>query len=462
MERTVSQVDVRDPVAGTVDEDGSATRLGSDVSERLGSAQIWHVSSTATGGGVAELLRSSIGRHHLVGLPANWLVPVAEPAFFQLTKRIHHGLHGRLGDGGFSANDHELYRSVTAGFADGLLERVRAGDIVVLHDPQTLGAGGHLARAGARVAWRCHVGTSGGGASTAETWGLLEPHIDEVPLCIFTMPEFAPSYLAPGRTVVILPSIDPLAAKNRKLSRQHRDDLLASIGLIEPRPDGAVITNPDGSRLGFVVQDVLLPQLAPAVVQVSRWDPLKDMSGVLRGFAEHTSPTSGAHLLLAGPDPADIPDDPEGARVYTEVRQLREALPEVIRPRVHLAMLSLHDFELNGLVVNALQRRATVVVQKSLEEGFGLTAAEAMWKERPVIASRVGGLTAQIVDGVTGLLVDPLDLPGFGSTLTRLLDDPAYATRLGRAGRKRCAQKFLAGRELVNYLRLYLGMFDGD
>lgn len=447
----------------SIDADGAAAKYGAEVSGRLGAARIWHVNSTATGGGVAELLRSSIGRHHLLGLPTNWLVADAESKFFQLTKRIHHGIHGRRPSGGdgFTTADRELYRTVTTRMAELLLKHFQPADLVVLHDPQTLGAAPHLLAAGVKVTWRCHIGTCSGGATAAETWDLLRPYIEEVPRCIFTMAEYAPSFLTPSRIIIVLPSIDPCAAKNREFPQSWQAGLLAGIGLTEPRTDSAMPPMPDGRKLGRTVQDAFLSSEASTVVQVSRWDPLKDMLGVLHAFADHIALNSSAHLLLVGPDPADIPDDPEGEIIYAEVRRNRKILPESVRQRVHLVILSLGDFNLNALVVNAVQRRATIVVQKSLEEGFGLTVAEAMWKERPVIASMVGGLTTQIIHEVSGLLVDPTDLRGFGNAVNLLLHNPDYASRLGRAGRRRCAENFLAERELIDYLRIYLAML-GD
>ena len=455
---SVTQIDVAISPDITIEADGAAANYCAEVSDRLGAARIWHVNSTATGGGVAELLRSSIVRHHLLGLPANWLVADAEPKFFELTKRIHHGIHGWSSADGYTTADHELYRTVTIRMAELLLEYVRPRDLVVLHDPQTLGAAVPLLAAGVRVTWRCHIGTCGGGATAAQTWDMLRPYIDEVPRCIFTMAGYAPPFLGPVRTSTVLPSIDPFAAKNRELSQSGQADLLASIGLTRPRAGDAMLTMPDGGRLGRTVQDVFLSPTTPTVVQVSRWDPLKDMLGVLRAFADHIVPNSNAHLLLVGPDPADIPDDPEGENVYSEVLRERGHLPENVRQRVHLVMLSLQDFDLNGLVVNAVQRRAAIVVQKSLQEGFGLTVTEAMWKGRPIIASRVGGLTIQIIHEVSGLLVEPADLSDFGNAVIRLLHNPDYASCLGQAARRRCAENFLAEREVVDYLRIYLAM----
>jgi trehalose synthase len=165
-----------------------------------------------------------------------------------------------------------------------------------------------------------------------------------------------------------------------------------------------------------------------------------------------------AHLVLAGPDPADIPDDPEGVSVFAEVRRLRDGMPADVRARIHLVVLTLRDLKANALVVNAIQRYSTVVVQKSFEEGFGLAVTEAMWKSRPIVASAVGGLITQLTDGVDGLLVDPVDLRAFGDAVNLLLAEPSYATRLGAAAHEKCRSSFLATRELTDYLRLYLSL----
>ncbi|MFD2420895.1 glycosyltransferase [Amycolatopsis pigmentata] len=422
------------------------------LAERLGTTRIWHVSSTATGGGVAELLWSSIAYQRVLGLPAHWLVTEAEPEFFRLTKRIHHGLHGHRIPA-FTPEDEEFYRSVTARSAARLAEHVAPGDLALLHDPQTAGAVPSLVEAGVRIAWRCHVGTHGGGGALGATWEFLRPYLENVPHGVFTDAAFAPDYLPAARRSVITPSIDPGSPKNRELSAEQQRALLARIGLI---PDSSNGDEP----IGYTIQDEPLPHDVPVVTQVSRWDPLKDMLGVLRTFTEDLALYSRAHLLLAGPDPDDVADDPEGAAVFAEVRRTWETLPPDARARVHLVMLSLRDLTLNGLAVNAVQRRSTIVAQKSLEEGFGLTVTEAMWKARPLVVSGVGGLLVQIRDKSTGILVDPLDYPAFGKALDELLRRPGYAAELGRAARRDCRERFLVSRELTDYLELYTRMLD--
>jgi trehalose synthase len=195
----------------------------------------------------------------------------------------------------------------------------------------------------------------------------------------------------------------------------------------------------------------------PLIVQVSRWDPLKDPVGVMRGFASlvNGEAPSNAHLVLAGPNVTGVTDDPEGGAVFDEVHHVWRDLPHAVRDKIHLASIPTADVEENAVIVNALQRHATVVVQKSLNEGFGLTVTEAMWKGRPVLASAVGGIQDQIEDGVSGVLLkDPKDLEEFATRLRRLLDDPAWAQRLGEAARNRVRDQFLGIRHLLEYAKL--------
>ncbi|MFL5320023.1 MAG: glycosyltransferase, partial [Myxococcaceae bacterium] len=189
----------------------------------------------------------------------------------------------------------------------------------------------------------------------------------------------------------------------------------------------------------------------------SRWDRLKDPVGVLQGFAQLLSPLAprNAELVLAGPNVHAVADDPEGAQVFEELVSAWRALPHHARAKIHLANLPMADVEENAAIVNALQRHSTVIVQKSLREGFGLTVSEAMWKARPVVASAVGGIQDQIVDGVSGLLLkDPGDLREFAGLLRTLLQNEAFAQRLGIAARERVKERFLGVQSLLAYERL--------
>jgi trehalose synthase len=190
-------------------------------------------------------------------------------------------------------------------------------------------------------------------------------------------------------------------------------------------------------------------------VQLSRWDALKDPVGVIRGFAAHVPADTGAHLVYVGPFVDAVADDPEGMRILRDSITERSLLPAETRARVHLATLPMDDPDENAVMVNALQRHARVITQKSLAEGFGLTVAEAMWKARPVVASAVGGIQEQIVDGESGIVLhDPRDLEGFGSAITTLLRDAERAEQIGRNARARVRDRFLSTRSLIDYLAL--------
>jgi trehalose synthase len=191
------------------------------------------------------------------------------------------------------------------------------------------------------------------------------------------------------------------------------------------------------------------------VLQVSRWDSLKDPLGVIDGFAEHVAPHTDAHLIYAGPDVTAVADDPEGRAVFAAARDRWHELPDAARERVHLAQLPMADAQENAAIVNALQRGADVVVQKSLAEGFGLTVAEAMWKSRPVVASRIGGIQDQIEDGKSGVLLDdPRALPAYGAAVRGLLEAPDRATAMGRAAHEQVRGHHLGTHSLVDYLAL--------
>jgi trehalose synthase len=198
------------------------------------------------------------------------------------------------------------------------------------------------------------------------------------------------------------------------------------------------------------------PPDVPIVLQASRWDTLKDMPGVMLGFAERLAGLGDAHLMLAGPEAIGVADDPEAMGVLEECRTIWRRLPARARERIHLVCVPMADPDEAAAIVNALQRYATVVVQKSLAEGFGLTVAEAMWKGRPVVGSAVGGIIDQIVSGETGwLLADPTDLDEYANAIGRLLADRAGADRMGAGGQQRARSHFLADRHLSQWAELF-------
>ncbi len=427
----------------------------------LAGATVWHVNSTATGGGIAELLQAGIGWHERAGLPARWMVVSGPGEYFALTKRIHEMLHGHGPDGEHLGDaDRSLYQDTAAAQARGALEVIRPGDVVVLHDPQPLGMAPILGASGARVIWRSHIGTRRHNAQVAEAWRFLRPFLAGCRKLVFSAQGYVPGFVPSGRAAVVHPSIDPASEKCAELDDMVIAQRLTHIGLEQPvpfRPSRSpdALAPPGGPALARVIQDRALPPGAEVILQVARWDRLKDVPGVLAAYARHIAPMSPAELVLAGPDPDDIADDPVGRRIFGEVVRMREELAPAVRARTHLVILSLRDAMANARIVNALQRRASVITQKSLEEGFGLAVTEAMWKRRGVVASAVGGITEQVTDGVHGLLVDPADLPGFGAAVRTLLTDPSLRSGLAQAAHARVAERFLAARELADYAKLY-------
>ncbi len=422
---------------------------------------IWHVNSTANGGGVAELLQSLLGYARGAGVDARRVVVDGGPEFFQITKRIHNRLHGSLGDDGeLGQAEREVYERTLKSSAAELALLVRPGDVVFCHDPQTAGLVEPLVEAGATTVWRCHVGIDLPNETARETWAFLREYVLPAQAYVFSRHAYAWEGLPEDRIWIVPPSIDAFSPKNQELPPDTVEAILSRAGL-GPSRDGAPATfeRLDGSpgrvdRAAEVDQDAPIAGDAPLVAQVSRWDRLKDPLGVVRGFVEHCE-HEDAHLLLAGPSVAAVSDDPEGGEVLAEVRDLRAALPPDRRRRVHLACLPMDDVDENAAIVNAIQRRAQVVAQKSLAEGFGLTVAEAMWKARPVVASRAGGIQDQIEDGVTGVLIDdPRDLARFGRACDELLGDPERAGAIGAAARQWVIEGFLGPRHLIQYLRL--------
>ena len=430
----------------------------------LGGRSVFNVNSTAAGGGVAEMLETLLAYSRGVGIQTRWVVIGGDPRFFEITKRIHNHLYGAPGDGGpLGAAEHFDYEATLQRSAGDLLALVQRGDIVIVHDPQPAGLIHALSDAGAIVVWRCHVGIDQANEWSERGWAFLRPYLESADAYVFTRRAFAPEWLDAERLHAIAPSIDPFSNKNRELSASEVKGVLAHAGLISGEATEPVrFSRRDGSS-GVVTSyaDVLQtgpppPADAPLVVQVSRWDRMKDMAGVMRGFVEHVDGDRDAHLVLAGPAVTGVSDDPEGGEVLDECMQLWRRLPHEVRSRVHLACVPMHDPEENATIVNALQRHATVVVQKSIAEGFGLTVVEAMWKARPVVATLVGGIADQIVDGEHGLLVrDPADLSAFGTAVRRVLDDPSFAAALGERARARALDEFLGDRHLAQWAGLF-------
>jgi len=429
---------------------------------RLAGRTIWNISSTAVGGGVAEMLQVMAGYVQDLGIPIRWAVISGDAEFFVITKRLHNQIHGEAAGGPLTGADAGHYMRMLAANAAELLDRIRPGDLVLLHDPQAAGLAGPLASAGARVAWRCHIGVDWENDTTRAAWKFLRPHLAAAEMSVFSRRAYAPSWLPDGRVWVIPPSIDPFSPKNEELTDAHVRAILARIGVLDTDgTDGPpTFLRRDGSA-GVVTRPAEITGEArpgagdPLVVQVSRWDRLKDMSGVMRAFAEHVAPRGNGYLVLADPEVAGVTDDPEGAAVFGECLLEWRALPAAARARILLATLPLVDTEENAAMVNALQRQATVIAQKSLAEGFGLTVAEGMWKGRPVVGSAVGGIIDQIAGGTGILLPDPRDLAAFGAAVRRLLDNPDEASRMGQAAHAHIRDQYVGDLHLLRYEHLF-------
>ena len=377
------------------------SRSMSELASALHRRTVWNVNSTAQGGGVAELLVSLIPYGRGAGIDERWVVIEGSAEFFDVTKRLHNLLHG----------------------VSSLADLIKAGDIVIVHDPQSAGLVPGLSAAGAIVIWRSHVGVDEPNDFVRAAWKLLEPYLDSASAFVFSRRSYVWDQLDASKVQIIAPCIDAFATKNRELTDAEMARLVAAAGVAT---DGRI------------------------VLQVSRWDRLKDPLGVMRSFADHVAPlTTDTCLVLAGPAATSVRDDPEQPEVLQELLAQQQALDASIASRVLIAQLPMEDLDENAAMVNALQRRADVVVQKSLAEGFGLTVAEAMWKSRAVVASDVGGIADQIEDGTSGLLVEPKDLEAFGRAVTDLVNDRELAARMGAAARERIREQFLGPRHLM-------------
>jgi len=366
---------------------------------------VQHVNSTAVGGGVAEILNRMIPLLRELGLDATWDVIKGGEAFYAATKRFHNALHGDAQE--VTAQDYQAYEET---LAENLAHMRLDAEIVFIHDPQPAALVSRRTRNN-RWIWRCHIDVS---QPRRQVWDFFRPYVEQYDACVFSAPAFAQQLSIPQ--ALIAPSIDPLSDKNRELSRKE---------------------------VTAVLDRLKIPTDKPLVTQVSRFDRLKDPLGVIEAF-QMAKPHINARLLLVG---GSADDDPEGAQVLAEVRQRAHDDPDILvlplPPTSHLE-------------INAIQRASSVILQKSLKEGFGLTVAEALWKGKPVIASAVGGIPLQITHKHSGILIHSID--GAVYWLRQLLNDPAYANRLGKNGGEHIRQNFLLTRHLRDYLLLFLSL----
>ncbi len=385
-----------------------------ELAAPLRGARVLHVNATAYGGGVAELLPSLVALKRGLGLEVEWRVLNGSEPFFELTKKLHNGLQGMEID--LEPSDRALYLSTLEGNLEVFSQD---WDFVVVHDPQPMGLVGLLdGRRTGHWLWRCHVDTSTPGAAAVD---FLAPYIGYFEVAILSMPGYATAELVPGRTAVVLPSIDPLTPKNQALSPSLARQIL-------------------GSRFG-------LDPERPIISQVSRFDPWKDPLGVVDAYRQVKSRVPDVQLALVG-NIAD--DDPEGieyhARTVEHAAGDRDA-------HVFSTLDRLSRDELtHGLEINAFQSGSDVVIQKSTREGFGLVVTEAMWKRAAVVAGRVGGIVEQIDDGVNGYLVSSVE--ECADRVAALLLKPELRHEFGARARETVRQRFITPRHLADYLTL--------
>jgi trehalose synthase len=433
---------------------------------RLEGHTFWHVNSTSSGGGVAEMLQSVLSYLQGGGVTTRWMVIDGDDEFFAVTKRIHNLLHGFEGDGGtLGDRERSSYQATLERQADEVKNLVADGDVVVLHDPQALGLAPLFRELGVRVIWSCHVGTDEPNELSHTAWEFLAPYAAAAGKIVFSRSTYAWDVLDRSNIEVIPPCIDAFSAKNQFLEPETVDAILAQSGVIPAETSApAAFRRQDGTDTlvnakAEMVEESPVDPLSRIVTQISRWDPLKDHRGVMEGFCRHVPEHLNVHLVLAGPSPESITDDPEGAETLQDLRDAWSRLPTESRRRVHIACLPMEDLEQNAAIVNALQRRSDVIAQKSLAEGFGLTVAEAMWKKIPTVASAVGGIQDQIEHGVSGLLIDQADdVAGFGETVVGVLENPEMALQLGQAAHSRVRDRYLAPCYLARFLELALSV----
>ena len=385
-----------------------------EAARPLRGARVLHVNATAVGGGVAEMLLSLIPLMRDAGIHADWFVLQADDRFFEVTKGYHNALQGKPTE--WSPEDFDVYWDAVGRNAERLAEHLDAYDFVVVHDPQPLVLPTHLA-AGTGWIWRCHIDMT---SPSEETWNVLAPHLAAYDLLVFSAHEYVPPMLHADRIEIALPCIDPFRPKNRDLRPGELEETWARHGI-------------DGTR--------------PYLLQVSRFDPWKDPVGVLEAYRLVKAERPEVQLVYMA---AMADDDPEGWGLYEQT--LAAAGDD---PDVHLLALNVpaSDVSHNALEVNAMQRGAAVVLQKSIREGFGLVVAEALWKEKPVVAGNVGGIKYQIRDGWNGFLVGSVEETA-GRSL-ELLADPGLGALFGRRGHDVVAERFL----FTRLLRQYLGWF---
>ena len=449
---------------------------------RLDGRTVWMVNSTAKGGGVAEMLPKLVALMRELGVQTEWVVVGGQnDRFFELTKRLHNMIHGE-GEPHLSEEEHALYAVVSRQFADALRPYLAPQDILVVHDPQPLGMGALLKQElGLPSVWRCHIGLDRQTPVTRAVWSFLQPWTEPYDLAVFSVRDYVPDFLT-ARARIIPPAIDPLSDKNRELPIHKVAGILSNSRLsnaahriLTPPFDAwAQRLQADGTFAPALEPENLDLMYRPIVTQVSRWDRLKGFGPLLKGFVHLKTMPNGiedeepelherrldlVRLVLAGPDPGSIQDDPEGLEVFETLCARWLELEPALQRDIAIIVLPMASRRENALMVNALQSCSTIVVQNSLQEGFGLTASEAMWKRRPVLGTHAVGLREQIHDGVHGRLVqNPEDPEEVARTLNEMLSQPSRRDVWGRNGQRRVADQYLVFSQVRRWLETLSGI----
>jgi trehalose synthase len=392
-------------------EPGTVERIR-ELAAPLQGARVLHINATAYGGGVAELLATHVPLSRDAGLEAEWQVIHGSDEFFGVTKTVHNALQGA----DVEWNTH-MERVYLERVLDNALAIDGEYDFIVIHDPQPTAIREYIRgratdRPDTKWIWRCHIDLTD---ANQTVWDFYRPFVEQYDASVWTMPQFVPASLSMDRVVHAPPCIDPLSVKNLDLADPFVKELCKGYGVNSEQ------------RL---------------LVQVSRFDPWKDPVGVIEAFRIVRNEFPDLQLVLAG---SMATDDPEGFHYWELTNEARAG-----DPAIHL----LSNIQQVGSVqINAFQRAADVVVQKSLREGFGLTVSEGLWKGRPVVGGRCGGIALQIEDGVNGYLVD--DVEETAKRCGELLRDPQRADAMGAAGREIVRSNFCSTRELEDWLRLF-------
>jgi len=375
-------------------------------------ARVVHVNSTRVGGGVAEILNWLVPLSNELGLNASWEVVDGHREYFNVTKAFHNGLQGN--NVALTQRMLETYEQTVEKNAERLRPILEEADFVFIHDPQPAHLLDLCGSKKGKWIWRCHIDVS---HPDRKVWSYLREKVSGFDASIFSMPDFAQPL--PNPQFIIAPSIDPLSEKNCDLA----DETITSI-----------------------LMKSSIPQDIPLLTQVSRFDRFKDPVGVIQAF-ELLNSSVTAHLVLAG---GGATDDPEGAAVLEEVID-----HAANNDRIHILDLPADAHQ----TINAIQRASTIVIQKSTQEGFGLTVTEAMWKGKPVIGGNVGGIRLQVHNHYTGYLVNTPE--GAALRIRELMRDPAKLERMGQTARRLVIENFLLTRQLREYLTLMTGVQRG-